>query len=622
MRTRPTWELPVLSVSLAGTAAAILACGEYLVFSSQPAFVPGAASLFLFLSLVAAGVFVRRVRKGRAVELPCHSFPQGAPVPLLSSQTYVGRGFAWTLGHARELLELSASGRIEEIKRDLGGDGHLGAGYYLHGLGTSSGAEKDLFIDNRLLAQHTLVVGTTGSGKTRLLELLVIQAIERGEAVVIVDPKGDPDRRLLRRIIETARRAGRIDDLRIFDLARPSTSIRYNPLGHYVYSKQLVSRVVASLPKEGESAAFRDFAYKVVNAVVNAMHGLNMKITLAGVYDYADNVGELVRRFLSSRYSRWIEDAGRADVERTLIPRYERLRNEGLIRPSADLEDLIKIAKHPREHYQKMITNLFPLFAKLCTGPDRPLLSNDDPDEEELAWDAADRRGMIVYMYLASNADVERASAVGRMALLDLQSYLGVKYAYAQGRGGGPMNIFVDELHAVLTEEYLSIVNQARGAGFRVTMGTQSFSDLEHVLRSRAAARRVVANANILIQLHVEELEDAQVFSGRCGERLAPMAQGSVGYEPGLLRSGKHDVEDFRVTLSHGETLREVELVPAWAVQDLPVGHYFGRWGGVVYKGRFPLLPEPVVTEKELGRVSRGRLRDLGVQCEAGCGLN
>ncbi|MCK7582151.1 MAG: type IV secretion system DNA-binding domain-containing protein [Chromatiales bacterium] len=46
-------------------------------------------------------------------------------------------------------------------------------------------------------AGHLLIVGTTGAGKTRLLDLLVTQAVLRGEAVVILDPKGDRDLQLV-----------------------------------------------------------------------------------------------------------------------------------------------------------------------------------------------------------------------------------------------------------------------------------------------------------------------------------------------------------------------------------------------------------------------------------------
>ena len=53
---------------------------------------------------------------------------------------------------------------------------------------------------------HTLVLGTTRVGKTRLAELLIAQDIRRGEVVIVFDPKGDAD--LLRRIYAEAKRAG------------------------------------------------------------------------------------------------------------------------------------------------------------------------------------------------------------------------------------------------------------------------------------------------------------------------------------------------------------------------------------------------------------------------------
>jgi hypothetical protein len=40
---------------------------------------------------------------------------------------------------------------------------------------------------------HTLVLGTTRVGKTRLAELLITQDIRRGDVVIAFDPKGDAD---------------------------------------------------------------------------------------------------------------------------------------------------------------------------------------------------------------------------------------------------------------------------------------------------------------------------------------------------------------------------------------------------------------------------------------------
>ena len=80
-------------------------------------------------------------------------------------------------------------------------------------------------------AWHTLVLGTTCVGKTRLAELLVTQDIRRGEIVVVFDPKGDTE--LLARMWAECKRAGRLEQFHIFHLGFPDISERYNPVGSF-----------------------------------------------------------------------------------------------------------------------------------------------------------------------------------------------------------------------------------------------------------------------------------------------------------------------------------------------------------------------------------------------------
>ena len=61
---------------------------------------------------------------------------------------------------------------------------------WIHGLEISESAVRQPI---QHTAGHTLIVGTTGAGKTRAFDLLVTQAVLRGEAVIIIDPKGDKD---------------------------------------------------------------------------------------------------------------------------------------------------------------------------------------------------------------------------------------------------------------------------------------------------------------------------------------------------------------------------------------------------------------------------------------------
>ena len=88
---------------------------------------------------------------------------------------------------------------------------------------------------------HTLVLGTTQVGKTRLLELAATQDIRRGETVVVFDPKGDAD--LLRAVREACRLAGRAGDFVLFHLGYPELSSRYNGVGQFHRVTEVATRL-------------------------------------------------------------------------------------------------------------------------------------------------------------------------------------------------------------------------------------------------------------------------------------------------------------------------------------------------------------------------------------------
>ena len=96
-------------------------------------------------------------------------------------QYWLGRGFPWSDIEATKLHTLMSMGVVRTIGRVA--QHHEGA-YWVHGLA----AEADLFSEVTNLVGHTLIVGSTRVGKTRLFDVLIAQAIFRGEAVIIIDP--------------------------------------------------------------------------------------------------------------------------------------------------------------------------------------------------------------------------------------------------------------------------------------------------------------------------------------------------------------------------------------------------------------------------------------------------
>jgi conjugal transfer pilus assembly protein TraD len=423
--------------------------------------------------------------------LPC--------VPCVPGAALIGRGFEWTVETAQDFMD--------------GGP-------------VAWPSDRELFLPDELLARHLLILGTTGVGKTRLLELLALQAIARGDAVVVIDPKGDEGLRA--RLASAA--GGR---WKLFSLPHPARSIRYNPVGRYREVREIADRVAALLPSSGDALPFRNFAWEIVHVAAREIHG---------------------KRPMTLR----------------------NLKQGALDRPVKPL------AERPREHYLKMASALIPILSKLAT-------EQLSPESGGLAWEEVDCERQVVYFSLGSLLGFETASAVAKMAILDLQGYIGDRMAHAKGQR--PIWLFIDEMADAATVELVSLLGKRRGAGLRIIGCAQTVSDLEAALGSRARALQVVANVNTLIQFRSPGGPDAETFSDAAGSRLLRTRSESAAYEPALLGSGLKTVDDFRARFGEILGWSERPLVPSWAVVQLPIFHFFARLSeGRVYRGRVPLL--------------------------------
>ncbi len=142
----------------------------------------------------------------------------------------------------------------------------VGGNPWLHGVELK---EYDVTLPLSERPGHTLVLGPTRVGKTRLAELLATQDIRRGEVVIVFDPKGDAD--LLKRLWTETQHAGRGDRFILFHLAYPEISARYNAIGRFGRISEVASRLTGQLSGEGNSAAFREFAWRFVNIIARAL---------------------------------------------------------------------------------------------------------------------------------------------------------------------------------------------------------------------------------------------------------------------------------------------------------------------------------------------------------------
>jgi type IV secretory pathway TraG/TraD family ATPase VirD4 len=75
---------------------------------------------------------------------------------------------------------------------------------------------------------HLYIIGKTGTGKSTLVERVVLQDLELGNGLALIDPHGDLAERVAARI-PTQRQS----DVIYFNAADPAQPFGYNPLRHF-----------------------------------------------------------------------------------------------------------------------------------------------------------------------------------------------------------------------------------------------------------------------------------------------------------------------------------------------------------------------------------------------------
>lgn len=506
------------------------------------------------------------------------------------SGLWLGWGFNWQQRHAQLSHEILKRD-LEILRKPI--KGVFGAGW-IHGL---EARERALFMPTEETAGHTLIVGTTGSGKTRCFDLLITQAILRDEAVIILDPKGDKDLR------ESARRAceiaGRADRFVSFHPAEPESCVRIDPLANFTRASELASRIAQLIPSENGSDPFKAFSQKSLDNIIQGLLILNSKPSLILLRRYLEGgPGGLVANSLTHYYrtcygEKWASRmpsmrVSGDDPEAQKLVRFYRQTVQAE-HPNQDLEGLISMFEHDRTHFGKMVASLLPIMNMLTTGTLGQLLSPDESmestDTRKVMNSAELIRGRFVaYIGLDSLSDSMVGSAIGSILLADLASVAGKRYNF--NLENHPVNVFVDEAAEIINDPCIQLLNKGRGAMMRLYIATQTFADFVARTGSEAKARQILANVNNLIALRVLDSETQKYITDNL-----PLTR--LRYIMRTQGVSTHADNPAMYSGNLGERLMEEEgaLFPAQLLGMLPNLHFIAKLsGGRICKGRIPIL--------------------------------
>ncbi|AHK18433.1 conjugal transfer protein TraG [Yersinia similis] len=630
--------------------AVVAACASYICVTA-----PWAVALTPSISYITAvgfGVFamkrayegLRVLRYRRHVRCLPRYVMTSHQVPVSHQRLFLGKGFLWEQKQTQRLLDtlrpevekyvkppalyqvarrfeqrfeyqyptlcklLSSQSVLNPVRPlpDVGGNAAL------HGI-----EPDEVNVSMSLLERvgHMLVLGTTRVGKTRLAELFITQDIRRGNVTIVFDPKGDAE--LLKRMYAEAHRAGRANEFQVFHLGWPDISARYNAIGRFNRISEVATRVAGQLSSAGNSAAFKEFAWRFVNIIARGLVALGQRPDFSLIQRYVNNIGDLfeiyAEHYLSQHASAlWfriealVPILNDRDIPRHMEGRSMRVvaieqvlnSKEGKRIYDPILDGLRSSVRYDQKYYDKIVASLLPLLEKLTSGKTAQLISPDYTDMADprpiFDWQQVIRKKGIIYIGLDALSDPEVAAAVGNSMFADLVSVAGhiYKFGINDGLPGSekektPISLHCDEFNELMGDEFIPLINKGGGAGIEVTAYTQTLPDIEARLGSAAKAAQVIGNFNSLVMLRVRHTETAELMTKQLPE---------VEVYTKTLISGVTDISnpemgsDFTSNTQDRVSSTRTPLITPANIISLPKGQAFALLeGGKLWKVRMPL---------------------------------
>lgn len=523
---------------------------------------------------------------------------------------YLGEGAAWQRRHAVALAELGGmDGDAVEQDPRTKGDNRI-PGVQWREIGPVTIDESDLNV-------HMLIYGMTKRGKTRIAEIIALQAILKVKApVIVIDPKGDPT--LRQRMEQAAKQAG--VPFYCVDFANPTGSHTYNPLFGFTDPDQVGDRIAGLCAGDGkgDGAYFRGRAagtakivarvMDAVRAYLEAIGGKGMEVppalavlesdkgfhdlppwfapgwwrprlsvldifgvtaahrllatALRVVYAHAltnsPEAPESVGREAVIKWWQAYQDAPNhpSDTDPVLRPLLANLRSH-LLR----LRDLMDVEP---EQLQKANSSLAEALERFRGQVGRIT----DAVAPDVIWSKVADERAVVYFTLAAQEYRDLAEGFARALCEDLSAWFGLRSRTGDQR---PIYLIADEVASWIPASFTDFLARGRSAGLRCIAIGQTRADFRARLGPEGA-RIINGNAGTIVQFCSKERDEAEaaakmVAAVRMVERSDSASSTAAYGETGDRMIGGHSTNH---AVSLGE--RDKDLFPAWAIQGLPTG--------------------------------------------------
>jgi type IV secretory pathway TraG/TraD family ATPase VirD4 len=105
------------------------------------------------------------------------------------------------------------------------------------------------------------------------------------------------------------------------------------------------------------------------------------------------------------------------------------------------------------------------------------------------------KKALYVGVSAQGYGSIARSIAKVLLSELQIRSHeLGIKYEDSESAKLNPIYLIIDEAEALLYKEFINLLNKGRSSGFKITLGTQTYSDFDTI--SKDFTRQIKTNCS------------------------------------------------------------------------------------------------------------------------------
>jgi hypothetical protein len=363
------------------------------------------------------------------------------------------------------------------------------------------GGEEPFGLSRADRRHHMYCLGKTGSGKTTLLRNLILQDIEAGEGVGVIDPHGDLSEELLDHIPPS-----RTDDVVYFNPADIDFPIGFNLLRTVPKD---VRHLVASGFVSALKSIWRDSWGPRLEYILYASAAALLDCENASVLG-------IQRMLTDEHYRTWVVNQVKDPIVRSFwrdeFDRYDRRFLTDAIAPIQNKVGQLLMAPPVRNIFGQVRTKIDPTFMM-------------------------DNRRIFIANLSKGKLGPDKASLIGAVLVTQFQ-------LAAMARAGVPEKkrtdfyLYIDELHNFSTDTFASLLSESRKYRLCLTLSHQYSTQLREEVRDA-----VFGNVGTIVSFRVGEA-DGHTLERQFGNSFAASHFSELGnFEVcvKLLVNGEHN---------------------------------------------------------------------------------